>query len=418
MKRNILIVVCLLTALTIQSQESNENKVKLDFYGFVKNDFFWDSRQTVSAREGHFLLWPAPVDKDHDGVDINATPNFNFLSIQSRVGVNASGLRALKADISARIEGDFFGQLNPNINLFRLRVAYINLKWKNNELRFGQDWIPMFITDCFPGTVSFNTGTPIQPFGRAPQIRFIQNMGKVRILASLVGQRDHADRGPLGPTSTYLRNTGTPEFSLQVHYKTQNNEKGTAFITGVGLAYKEIRPRLETDSGYYTDAGVGSMSAIAFMKYQARKFTVKLEGVYGQNIANDLSISGYVVSHIQDINKDIVKYSPMQTMSFWTDIHTNGKVWQFGIFAGYTQNIGATEDMASPTAPVYGLATDIANLYRISPRAIYNVNKLRFALELEYTAANYGANRESNGRPTDLTLADNFRTLFAVYYFF
>ena len=418
MKRNLLVVICLLFSFAIQAQEAKENKIKMKFSGFIKSDYFWDSRQTISAREGHFLLFPAPVKEDPDGVDINGDPNFNFLSIQSRVRMDVTGFKALNADVSGKLEADFFGQLNPNINLLRLRLAYINIRWAKTELRFGQDWIPMFITDCYPGTVSFNTGTPIQPFGRAPQVKLTHFMGKFKLIAALVAQRDMANRGPIGATSTYLRNSTSPEFSLQVHYKTQNKDAGTMFVAGLGVAYKDIRPRLETDSGYVAKATVGGLNAIAFMKYKAKKFTVKLEGVYGENIDNNLSIGGYVVSQYEDIAKQTVKYSPIQTMSFWTDIHTNGKKWQFGVFAGYTQNMGALEDMADNAAPVYGLATNITDLYRVSPRVMYNMNKLRFALEFEYTAANYGASREANGKPIDLTKADNLRSLFSVYYFF
>jgi len=420
MKRNLLIVICLLFAIVSQAQVAEKqvkNKLKLKFYGFVKSDYFWDTRQTVSAREGHFLLFPSPVDKDPDGVDINSSSNFNFLSIQTRVGASASGLRALNADISAKVEGDFFGQLNPNVNLLRLRLAYVNIDWGNTELRFGQDWIPMFVTDCFPGTVSFNTGSPIQPFGRNPQIKFTQHFGKFKMIAVAMAQRDYASRVAV-PSGVYLRNSATPEFSLQFHYKSVNKEEGTAFVSGIGASYKTIKPQIETGTGYSTDEVVGGMNAIAFMKVQAKKFTVKVEGIYGENIPDVLSIGGFVISDSVNMQKGYVEYSPIKTMSVWTDIHTNGKKWQFGVFAGYTQNMGAKKDMFSPVAPVYGLGTNIADLYRISPRAIFNAGKLRLALEFEYTVANYGSTRDAKGMPTTLTSANNLRSLFAVYYFF
>ncbi len=421
MKRNLLIIFCLLFAFVVQAQTSDKpkkNKIKMNFSGFIKTDYFWDSRQTVSAREGHFLLFPSPVKKDPDGVDINSTPNFNFLSIQSRVRVNITGARALNADVTGKLEADFFGQLNPNINLLRLRLAYVNFNWGKTQLRFGQDWIPMFITDCYPGTVSFNTGAPIQPFGRNPQIKFMQNMGKFKFIGIVASQRDYADRGPDGATGTYLRNSASPEFALQVHYKSVNKEQGTELVTGIGIGYKDIRPRIETDSGYYAEATVGGLNAIAFFKYKAKKITFKVEGIYGENIPDVLSIGGFLVSHVDDASKDIVKYSPIQTMSFWTDIHTNGKKWQFGVFAGYTQNMGALQNMYDKDSPVFGLGTNIADLYRVSPRVLYNVNKVRFALELEYTVANYGSTRDAKGIPTTITEANNLRSLFAVYYFF
>ncbi|MBC8319731.1 MAG: hypothetical protein H8E34_03300 [Bacteroidetes bacterium] len=415
MKRNLLIMICLFFVTSLFSQAPEINNIKLNFSGFIKNDFFWDTRQTVSAREGHFLLFPSPVDKDPDGNDINAVPNFNFLSIQSRVTLTATGAKAFKANVTGKLEGAFFGQINSNINGFRLRLAYVNMDWGNTELRFGQDWIPMFITDCFPGTVSFNTGTPLQPFGRNPQIRLTQKFGKIKLIGVVSSQRDFANYGPNGSTGTYLRDAGLPEFSAQIHYKTADENAGTSLVTGIGAGYKTIVPQLKTGNGYKTDASVSGMNSIVFLKYVAKKITFKIEGIYGENITDQLSIGGFLISDSVDFLKGFVEYSPISTVSAWTDIHTNGKNFQVGLFAGYTQNLGAKNNMVGP---VYGLGTNIANLYRVSPRLIFNSGKARFALEFEYTVAEYGSSRDAKGVPIDLTKAANLRTLFAVYYFF
>ena len=46
------------------------------------------------------------------------------------------------------------------------------MDWKKTALTFGQTWYPLFIPECFPGVVNFNTGIPIAPFGWAGQVRF------------------------------------------------------------------------------------------------------------------------------------------------------------------------------------------------------------------------------------------------------
>ena len=117
MKKNILLLIIFCIPFMVQAQDAEENKLKIKLSGFVKNDFFWDTRQTVSAREGHFLLWPAAISKDDDGNDINDKANFNFLSIQTRVSLGISGTEAFGAKVSGKIEGDFFAQANDNINL-------------------------------------------------------------------------------------------------------------------------------------------------------------------------------------------------------------------------------------------------------------------------------------------------------------
>ncbi|MBN2756122.1 MAG: hypothetical protein JXR51_03020, partial [Bacteroidales bacterium] len=263
MKKIIFLVLIMVLPLISFSQDDKkeETKFKLDFSGFVKNDFFWDTRKTVAAREGHFLLFPSQVDKDADGKDINDKANFNFLAIQSRLSIGLSGPDAFGAKISGKIEGDFFAQANDNINLLRLRHAFVKMNWTKTELLFGQYWIPMFITDCFPGTVSFNTGAPIQPFGRNPQIRLSQKLGSFKFIAIASSQRDYTSRGALGASGEYLRNSAMPELSVQIHYA-----KEKAFIAGIGASYKQIAPQDTTGLGFATDETVGSFNGIAFMK--------------------------------------------------------------------------------------------------------------------------------------------------------
>ena len=411
------LILVLLLPLFSFSQDEKKDKIEISIHGFVKNDMFWDTRQTVSAREGHFLLFPAPIKLDGDGEDINSGLNFNFLSIQSRVAVNIKGAKALNAKVSGKIEGDFFGQLNPNINLFRLRHAFIKLQWTNTDLLLGQYWIAMFVPECFPGTISFNTGVPFQPFGRNPQIRLTQHFGAHKIIILANSQRDYASRGPnpTNPTSTltsgqFLRNTGIPELSAQFHLNPSSH-----FLIGLGVSYKQILPQKSTALNYKTNEKVGGFNAIAFLKLKTTPVTLKLQGIYGQNIPDVLSIGGFGISDSTNMEKGFVTYETLNTLSVWTDIHSNGSKYQVGLFAGYSKSLGAKNKIIGP---IYGLGTNIESLYRVSPRISVRYNKLKFAVEGEYTVANYGASRDEYGIPTELTQVGNFRFLFASYFFF
>lgn len=401
-------MIFLLPAIAF-SQEDDKDKLKVSINGFVKNDMFWDTRQTVSAREGHFLLFPKPISLDADGNDINEGLNFNFLSLQSRVSINIKGTKAFGADVSGKIEGDFFAQANDNINLFRLRHAYFKLKWNSSELLLGQYWIPMFITDCFPGTVSFNTGTPFQPFGRNPQIRFTKKLGPAKFIAIANSQRDYSSRGISGTTGTYLRNSAIPEVSGQLHLAL-----GKPLLIGVSGSYKQVKPQTVTPQGYKTDEMIGGYNALAFLRVKTKAVTFKLQGVYGQNMPDVLSLGGIAISDTTDAAKGYVKYTTLNTASAWVDLQTNGN-FSVGVFGGYSMNMGANDDIVGP---MYGLGTNIESMYRVSPRISYKVNKVKFALEGEYTVANYGSTFSSKGVPETLTEADNFRVLFASYYFF
>lgn len=421
MKKQFIITLMLLAPLCLLAQDKEESKFGIEFSGFVKNDFFIDSRQTICAREGHFLLWPAPEKLDALGNDINSQPTFNMLAIQSRLSGKISGPDAFGAKTSGLMEGDFFAQANDNINLFRMRHAYVKLNWTRFEVLAGYTWNPLFVTDCFPGTVSFNTGAPLQSFARNPQFRFTYTAGNLKVLAAALSQIDYVSRGVDGPNCKYLRNSTTPDMHLQVHYGQQNPENGNGFILGGGLAYKSIVPRLESeisaDEIYQVNEIVHGISAMAFSKISTEMLTIKFQARYGENIADVLAVSGYAVKDIIDPVSGEQSYTPLKSMAYWGEIHSNGNP-QVGVFGGLMNNSGTTQAMSDPSNAVYGLAQDIKTLWRISPRIIYNAGKVRLALEMEYTQAAYGQNYDEYFLPETTVAVGNMRGLLAVYYFF
>ena len=157
MKKYFTCLIIILLPLSGFSQ-SKMKEFGIKFSGYVKNDIIYDSRQTIAPREGHFMLYPAAPDLDRFGKDANASPNFNMLAIQTRLHGDITGPDAFGAKTSGVIEGDFFAQANDNINLFRLRHAFVKLDWTHLEVIGGQTWNPLFVTSCFPGTVSRNRG--------------------------------------------------------------------------------------------------------------------------------------------------------------------------------------------------------------------------------------------------------------------
>lgn len=420
MKRNIVLFALLFHVIFLFGQESAEDKkFGINFSGFVKNDVFLDTRQTVAAREGHFLLWPSSENLDEFGEDINAKPNLNMLAVQSRLSGKITGPDAFGAKTSGVIEGDFFAQLNDNINLFRLRHAFLKLSWPTAELITGQYWNPLFVTASFPGTVSFNTGTPLQSFARNPQIRFTKHIGDISFMGAMLAQRDYASRGEIGPSSAYLRNAAIPDLHFQVHYGSK-----TDFFIGAGVAYKTIVPRLSSTVygadtlTYKVDESVSGITLIGFSKIKLDPVTLKLHARYGENIPDVLSISGFAVKNVTNPVTGEREYTPLTNLTFWGEVHTNGEKMQVGIFGGYLQNLGTKEAMSSTLNPVFGLGHNIESLLRVSPRFIWNSNKVRVALELEYTMANYGSGYDVNYSPATTTSVSNLRTLVSTYYFF
>jgi len=167
---------------------------------------------------------------------------------------------------------------------------------------------------------------------------------------------------------------------------------------------------------YSVDEKVSGFTAMAFSKLTTKPITAKVQVRYGENISDLLAISGYAATEVVDATTGELAYAPLKSMTFWAEVHTNGNP-QVGVFGGLTSNNGTKESILE-TEPVYGRATSIRRLYRIAPRIIYNIGKLRLAGEVEYTSAAYGDNYDEYYILTDLTQASNLRVLIAVYYFF
>lgn len=402
-----------LLPLFIFSQDEPAFGIK--FGGFVKTDIIWDSRQTVDLREGHFLLYPKQEDLDPDGNDINARASFNFLSIQTRLRGDIKGPDALGAKTSGAIEGEFFGMVDGDINGFRLRHAYVKLNWKTTELLVGQMWHPMFITSSYPEVVSFNTGAPFLVFSRNPQIRLTKDLKNFRVILTALSQVDFKSTGPDGPSTKYIRNSAVPSMNINVEYSRKNAEEGKELLVGVAGNFKRLIPELESDSGYKSTEGINSMSGMVYFKLGFPKVVFKLAGLYGQNMFDYTMIGGYVAEEYTIQDKGFISYRNISTVSFWTELMTTGKKMQTGIFLGYSQNMGAGDIVMGP---YYSRGSNIYDLYRISPRFIYNAGKFRIAPEIEYTVARYGTLSNLDGKVFDPEPVGNFRILLGVFYFF
>jgi len=374
----------------------------------------YDSRQTITFREGHFLLYPSPAVGDRFGTDINAKPHFNILSIQTRALGKITGPDALGAKTSGLIEGEFFGTCDTDVSGFRLRHAYLRMDWPTSSLLIGQFWHPMFVVEIFPGVVSFNTGAPFQPFNRSPQVRFTQAFGKMSLTATALSQRDFASTGPEGPSSVYLRNAALPEFNLKLQVVSKNDSRKTETVAGLGADVMKIAPRIVTAAGYETEESLTGLAAMAFFKRRWPKWTWKAEAVWGENLHHLTMLGGYGVEGVVDPVRLDWAYTPIAALSLWTEIMTNGATWQTGVFAGYSKNLGSPHEITGAT---YARGADIDELYRLSPRLVYNVGKMRFAGEIELTGASYGT-PDAFGEVRNAAFVRNLRLLLAAYYFF
>ncbi len=376
------------------AQETDaEKKFGIKWSGFIKADYMFDTRQTVNAREGHFLIAPEKEDKDDAGKDLNAQTNFNILGIQSRLKGSITGPDFFGMKTSGVLEAAFFGNSNATIGEMRLRHAFVKLSNDKVDILMGQYWHPMFVTAVFPGTYSFNTGVPFQPFSRNPQLR-ISTKGNLKVIGVFFTERDFKTRG------ASLSQAGMPQAHLQLQVGSAKTP-----IAGVGANYKSTLPALGGDK-------LSSIAAIAFFRTKLSSITWKLEAVYGENMSDLLSIGGFGTNADGD-------YVNNTTYSVWTEISGNvSETMEWGLFAGFTQNGGFGETVTLTREQNF-LANSIKEVFRISPRIGWKSGKMKLGIEGEFTQAQYGA-IDANGdiSTTDIDAVSNFRLLVTAIYKF
>jgi hypothetical protein len=411
MKKTIFsIALSLLLFSGINAQNAPTFGIKLS--GYIRTDVIYDTRQSSAAnglREGHFYLFPDNALLDAANVDINANPSFHILSIQSRVRGDITGPDAFGAKTSGAMEAEFFGTSEADLNGFRLRHAFTKLDWEKSSLLIGQTWHPIFPAECFPGTISFNTGAPFTPFSRNPQIRYTFKPGKFSTTVTAYSQRDFTSTGPDGSGNKYMRNSGMPAVNLQA--KIPITAKGFVIIGG---DYKTIRPELRTAANFENPNTLSSLAGFATLNFKTKPVSLTLMGAYVQNATDLVMIGGYGVADVIDPVTGVRTFQNLTTASGWLDLTTNGKTVQAGLFAGYSKNLGSPVAFGGPT---FGRGTNIDYLARVSPRLMVTREKFTLAAEFETTIASFGQPDEfglvQDGKPVT-----NYRFLLAAIYKF
>ena len=410
MKIRQLFALCILSILisTHANAQDNTTAFGVKFKGFVNYEMIYDSRQMVSARDGDVLLYPANVKLDPNGNDINESTSFNALAITSRLQMAITGPDAFGAKTSGMISGDFFGTANDKIGLFRLRQAFVKLKWDKATLLAGKAWHPLFAVEVFPKVLSFGAAIPFYPLSRAPQLRYTLDGAHFQWLVAISAQQDFSTAGPDGRTPSYQMHSGMPEFNSRLMYK------GKKLLMGVGAGYWQVVPMQQTASGYKTDEAVESYLINSFAKLELSKLTIRGGALYGKNLTNLFMLGGFGVTSISTDASQEQEYEGIAASSFWTELETKNKSINVGLFAGYTKNHGASTEIIGD---VYGSGTTIDNTYRIAPRVTYTSGKVKLGLEGIYQSTAYGT-RDEYAKVINSEPVDGLRIISSIVYFF
>lgn len=278
-------ILCVVTTPLFAQQKN----FSYNFYGWVRNDIFYNSRQNQEAEDGAQLNFPLEIIADPDRNDLNGTGELNFYNMQSTLGIDVAGPDLGKARTSAKVELDFRGS-GATIGIVRMRHVYIKLDWKRSSLLVGQTFHPLNNT---VGTevLNLNIGSPYQPQNRSPQIHFQYTDDLFKLRAAMVWQAQLSSTGPNGKSSAYLRNAKMSELfaSADVH-------RGNSTL-GFAVHYMSMAPRIRTDEGYKTTERVNGLTLEAHGRYQHNLFTVAAKTILNRNFTQANTIGGYGVTH-------------------------------------------------------------------------------------------------------------------------
>ena len=238
MKRRICVLfVFALMLAPMQAQEvKNEKKeaVKMHLkqhfklYGFIRNYFTYDSRESISGTGDLYNYQPKDVNLNAYGDDLNAQSTFRFLALTTRVGLDIKDYVWRGTEFGGKIEADFYAGLSKvsgqthtlsGTAQLRLRQAYMTLAWDSLpmgkdvarvQLTVGQTWHPMAADLC--DAIALNSGAPFGPFNRSPQVKMDARLGKyVTLTAAGLWQMQYNSTGPEGQSAEYIAYAKTPE---------------------------------------------------------------------------------------------------------------------------------------------------------------------------------------------------------------
>ncbi len=370
-------------------------------YGFVRNYFYYDSRQSYSSNMELFSQIPKDeaYDPTNPDYDKNSESQMNFLAITTRLGLNVSGVRALNADLGAKIEMDFCGYTGNNF-LIRLRQAYFDMKWKGGKhtLLMGQAWHP--VSGDLPDVLALASGSPFHPFSRTPQLRYDFKVAGLDFTAAALWQFQYKSVGPTGYDSKFNK---IPEAFLGINYSKNG------FKIGYGVDILSIVPRTTTtvkenkvqvnadgetvvetvDKLVKVNERSTTCSPVLYLTYNKKNFSLKAKGILAENTPHMSMFNGYGVSQINEDGS--YEYTPIRSLTGYVNL-SYGSKFKGNLFAGFSKNLGSKDELVDVNKLVYTRSSvkNIDFMWRFAPSVSYTISGFTAGLEYEFTNVRYG----------------------------
>jgi len=419
----------------VAKKEAVKSHLKQHFkpYGFIRNYFTYDSRESWSGTGDLYNYQPKDRNLNEYGDDLNELGTFRFLSLTTRIGLNITGYQWRGTEFGGKIEADFYAGLSTKssdnnkqthslsgVAQFRLRQAYMTLGWDSLpmmqgksfarvDLTIGQTWHPMAADLC--DAIALNSGAPFGPFNRSPQVKMDARLGKyVTLTAAGLWQMQYLSIGPDNITSAeYIAYSKTPEAYLGISI----HDKGWLFRAGADVL--SISPR---HLGTVDDAEIGktvqvkvndritTASPFVYLQYKKGEFSFKAKSIFAESGEHMNMYGGYGIKAVRADGS--YEYTPVRHSTSWISIVYGGKVGaqedkhpqklQGILFGGFVQNFGTKEALMDVDGDgkytkaefFYPRSAAMNRMWRLSPTLLYTVGKFQLGCEYEITSVQYG----------------------------
>ena len=390
-------VISLLLLVLCGSAFAQDKVGTLKPYGFVRNYFAFDTRESVAGTEDFFFYVPKDVNITSDGTDLNEQPTFRFAALTTRLGVDLVGFEYEGFKIGGKIETDFYSGVSgvTGTAQLRLRQAFATIGKNDWLVTAGQTWHPMAAD--MPDVFSLNTGAPFGPFSRTPQVKLDWKVADgISFTGAAIWQMQYTSAGPAGPSANYIKYGCIPELYFGVSY----SDKG--FTGRIGVDMLSIKPRWNDGIKKVSDR-ITTVSPFVYAQYKKNLFSVKVKSIFAQAGEHFNLNGGYGVS---GVNADgSYEYTPTRNSSTWVSL-AYGKKTQWILFGGYVRNFGTIEDLyggdgdIAPAASLFFSKNSFSNMnrmWRLTPTFIRNIGKFALGIEYEVTSVQYGDYKNVNG---------------------